>query len=110
MIRLAYVLLWFTVFATPWQRVIQVAGVGTIARIAGLAAFSVGSVAIAASGGLRRPALFHLWALMFVLWSGSTLFWTVDRVATIAHVGSYLQLAGLLWLMWELAPTHERRM
>jgi O-antigen ligase len=106
----AYLLLWITVFSTPWQRVVQIAGVGTIARVAGLAAFAVGTVAIAGHGSLRRPALFHVWAAGYVLWSGMTLFWTLDPDATIARITTYLQLAGLLWLIWELAPTHERRM
>jgi O-antigen ligase len=110
MVELAYWLLWFTVFATPWQRVVQIAGLGTISHGAGLAAFVIGSLAIAAKGSLRRPALFHLWAVGFVVWSGLTLFWTVDRTETIARFGTYLQVAGLLWLIWELAATHERRM
>ena len=42
MTDVADLLTWITVFATPWQQVVQVAGVGTIARLAGLAAFGVG--------------------------------------------------------------------
>jgi O-antigen ligase len=108
--KLAYLLLWITVFATPWQRTVLIDGVGTFARVAGLAAFAVGCVAIAESRGMRRPALFHVWAVGFVVWSGMTLFWTLDTDATVVRFGSYLQVAGLLWLIWELAPTHERRM
>ena len=108
--RLAYVLLWLFVFATPWELVLKIEGVGTISRLVGMAALAVGIAAVLRRGQFRPLTLFHVAALFFVLWGGITIFWTAEPEATVARFWRNVQIVGQLWLIWELAATPERRM
>lgn len=110
MVETAYWFLWFFVFVLPWQNVVQITGVGTISRLAGIVAFVVGLFAVLSTGRLRRPTVFHFWAICFVAWSGLTVFWTLDPRATAVRFSGNLQLMALVWLVWELSQTSERRM
>lgn len=110
MTRVAYLFLWFFVFVTPWEQVVRIDGIGTISRLVGMATLAVAVFAALRSGRLRPPTLFHVWAACFVVWGGITVFWTVDQDATIFRFSRNLQLLSLLWLVWELAGTHERRL
>lgn len=108
--RVAYLLLWLFVFATPWELVLKIQGVGTISRLAGMAALTVGIAAVLRRGRSRPLTVFHVATLCFVLWGGITIFWTVDPEATVARFWRNVQIVGQLWLIWELAATPERRM
>ena len=44
----------------------------------------------------------------FVVWASLSLVWTRDTDMTLSRAGSYLQLAIMVWLIWELALTEVR--
>jgi O-antigen ligase len=109
MIRVAYFLLWCFVFATPWEQVVQVNGIGTISRLVGMATLTVTILAVIRSGRLRPPTLFHVCAVCFVIWGGITVWWSPNQEATLFRFTRNLQMLALLWLVWELAWTREQQ-
>ncbi len=90
------------VFTIPWEKAVWVPSIGSIAHLAGLAAFAVGIPdALRRRHALRRANAALLLAAAFVLWSGATWFWSVDRGATRARLLTFTELLAMLWLIWE---------
>lgn len=105
----AFGLLWLLVFTIPWENAVALPGIGTLNRLIGAAALGGGLVWILVRGRIRTPRLFLLAVSLFVAWSGLTLFWTVDTFESQRRVQTYLQLALMSWLIWELADTEDRQ-
>jgi len=114
MISLAYGALWLFIFAVPWENMIVIPGVGTISKLLGIVALGCALLAAVLSGRLRRWRLFHLAALLFVMWTG----WNTyqggivkvgDALGTLNKFKTYVQLFVVLWITWELAPTLRRQ-
>ena len=110
---IAYVALWIFIFALPWENSIVVAGVGTISRLMGMLALGFAVLAAVMTGRLRSWRLFHVVALLFVVWSGwsmyrQEIYLLGDSMATISKFRTYLQLFLVLWMIWELAPSLHR--
>ncbi|MGH7527656.1 MAG: O-antigen ligase family protein, partial [Gemmatimonadales bacterium] len=113
MISFAYVALWIFIFALPWENMIVITGVGTISRLMGM--FALGGAVLAAmvTGRLRRWRLFHVSALLFVIWSGwniyrGEIYRLADHERTMSKFETYVQLFLVLWMIWELAPSIQR--
>ena len=107
--RAAVFFLWCFVFSLPWDVVIDLPALGSIPRIVGLVASAVGIVYIVARRRFRELTWFHVFAVLFVLWSGVTSFWSIDPAATWTRFITYIQLVVMVWLIWEVAWTSERR-
>lgn len=107
--RVAFALLWSFVFVVPWEEVVQLPAFGSVPRLLGILACTIGSVHILARGAVRRPSGFHLFAILFVLWACLTAFWTLDPESTRQRVLTYLQLLVMMWLIWELAVSPPRQ-
>lgn len=103
--RIAFFALWVLVFSLAWEEMVEVAGVGRISRLIGLAAFGVGILSVLAARQVRSLTRFHIAVALFVCWSAASIYWSVDPAVTYQSALTYLQLALLLWLIWELAPT-----
>ncbi len=106
--RLAWALLCIFVFAVPFEKTIQLAGVGTAAKAIGLAAF-----AAAVPRLLRRrprpPNLALALAALFVAWSALTWTWSLAPAATAARAATFAQLLAMTWLVWELCRTQRQQ-
>src|SRR5918996_609363 len=110
MSRIAFFALWAFAFVIPFELFIRWEEFGTMGRLVGVIAFGVGLVHIVLSGRLRPLGLFHVLTLFFVLWAGLSAFWTLDVAETKERVWTYTQLAFMVWLIWELAPTRDRQL
>src|SRR5919202_706709 len=108
--RLGYLAVCLLVFTIPWENVVLIAGVGTISRLFGFIALGLGVFAVLVSGRLRAPSPFLWLAACFFAFGCLTLFWTIDRDATIQRVWKNIQLMALVWLIWEASGTWARRM
>src|SRR5436309_11691758 len=110
MSQAAFYALWAFVLVLPWDALANLPGLGSIPRIVGLVASAVGVVHILARRRIRPLSLFHVLAVLFVLWTGVSVFWSIDPEATRTVVMTYLQLVVLVWLIWEIAwsPDHQR--
>jgi len=101
--------LWCFVFVLPWDKFIVIPVLGSIPRLVGLVASAVGVVHILAHRRVRPLSWYHVFAVLFVLWSGVSAFWSMDPEATGVRFLTYLQLLVLVWLIWEIAWSPERQ-
>jgi O-antigen ligase len=97
-------LLALLVFTIPWEDQFVVAGLGTLSRGVGMAAFAMGMLAAVASGQIRMPRPVHFVMLLFVMWGCLTSFWTVSDELTLIAIKTYAQLLAMVWLILEFAP------
>lgn len=107
--KIAFFLLWCFIFVLPWDVFSYMPVLGSIPRLVGLAASAAGIVHILARGRVRPLSSFLVFAGLFVIWAGATTFWSIDPDATRARFLTYLQLAVLVWLIWEIAWSPERQ-
>src|SRR4051794_23124399 len=107
MIAIAYAALWVFVFTVPWEDVLVIPGLGAISRLTGMLALGLALLAAVMSGRFRRWHLFHVAALLFVIWAGSSVL--LFGLETIPKkFWTYVQLFLVLWMMWELALSRKR--
>lgn len=105
----AYAALWFFVFSVPWQNVIVIQGLGAVSRLTGMVAMGMALLAALVSGRVRRWHLFHVAALLFVIWAGTgVLVFEMQNIPK--KFWTYLQLLLMLWMIWELAPSRKRQL
>lgn len=107
--RIAFAALWLLVFVLPWELFYTFPGLGTAARLGGMIALGVGLLDVALRGRPRRLGGFHLAIALFVVWAGLSLWWTIHPEGTTIRFKTYAQLALLVWLLWEFAPTPARQ-
>ena len=110
MSRIAFAALWLFAFVIPFELFIRWEEFGTMGRLVGVVAFGIGVVNVVLQGRIRPLALFHVLTIFFVLWAGLSAFWTLDVDETRERVWTYAQLAFMVWLIWELAPTRDRQL
>jgi len=108
MSTVAFAVLCCFTFVVPWEEFITLPVIGSVAHLVGLVASAVGVFHILARRRIRPPSWFHVFAVLFVLWAGVSNFWSIDPEATRSRFLTYLQLAALVWLIWEIAGTPER--
>jgi O-antigen ligase len=109
MIALAYGLLWIFVFSLPWEQLLVLPGVAIIPRVTGGAALGLALLAVVMSGRFRRWHVFHVAALLFWVWAGSTLFFSHSGERLPAKFWTFGQLLLVLWMIWEIAPSERRQ-
>lgn len=107
--RAAYWLTLALVFSMPWEDVVQFPGFGTVAKLVGMLAAGSWGLHVLAKGHVRTPQLYHGLALFFIVWNGLSLLWTVDADATTAQTKTYAQTLVLVFLLWDLVDTPDRR-
>jgi len=101
--KAAFACLWCFVFVLPWDMYTDLPVVGSIPRLVGIVASAVGVLYIVARRRVRPLSWFHVFVVLFVLWAAVTTLWSVDSEATQKRLMTYLQLALLVWLIWETA-------
>ncbi|MCL4782715.1 MAG: O-antigen ligase family protein [Bryobacterales bacterium] len=107
--RVAWLLLCALVFTLPWEKALIVPEVGSISRIAGIAAFAVAVVAVWRRGALRPANIVLLFGALFVAWSLASWNWSMDRAATLTKTTTLAQVWAMLWLIWEFCRSRERQ-
>ena len=92
-------------FAIPWENSIVIGGLGSAARLIGLAAtaFWLGMVLI--KGGFRRIRPIHVAIFLFFTWNIASYFWSRNPERTLVRVQTYLQLFIFILLLWDLYAT-----
>ncbi len=107
MISPAYAALWVFVFVLPWEGIVASTGVSILARFTGVVALGLALLAIVITGQVRRLHLFHVAALLFVVWAGVGLF-MIERPEMPPKFLTYVQLLLAAWMIWELATSAPR--
>ena len=106
---LAHIFTWIFVFAIPWQNMLVFPGLGTISRLLGAGAIAATLLLVVMRGRVRSLTTWHRVALLYFGWVLLSVFWAVSPMASVLkNVLTYLQLALMVWVIWEAAPTHGR--
>ncbi len=102
--RLALWALALFVFSIPSENAVSIPGVGSLTRLLGVFAFSMGAVSLFARGRFRfrAPSLFLIVTALFLVWCVATYFWSVVPQITLGRATTYAQLAVLVWLVHQL--------
>jgi O-antigen ligase len=107
MTTVAYAALWMFVFVVPWEMLVSLPGISIVSRVAGAIAMALTMLAIVIHGRIRRWRIFHVAALLFVIWAGcGAWFFNVGGIPKKLY--TFVQLFFVLWMMWELGSTPKR--
>jgi O-antigen ligase len=107
MITVAYAALWVFVFVVPWEMLVSLPGISIVSRVTGAIALGLTMLAIVIHGRVRRWRIFHVAALLFVIWAGcGAWFFNVGGIPKKLY--TFAQLFFVLWMMWELGSTPKR--
>jgi O-antigen ligase len=99
--RLAFACLWIFVFSMPIEKALQIPGLGTISKLAGLIALGAGVLAVVMQERFRIPGAVQIVLGVFVLWSAVTVRWSISPDWTVERTITYVQLLSLVFLLWE---------
>jgi O-Antigen ligase len=104
--RLAWVLLLVYAFAIPWEYSLDVGPpLGNAARIAGVLLLIIAIPAVFENGRIRTPGALQWMVLAFYLFFCCSLFWTLDKPATLEKMRGFFQEMMVVWLVWEFADS-----
>ena len=103
--KFAFVLSLAFIFVVPWEGVIEFPGLGTAAKIIGLATGASWVAAVVVTNQFRKPRPFHIMVCLFVLWNALSLFWSADPSRTLAQVRTWVQVLGMVLILWDLYDT-----
>jgi O-antigen ligase len=106
--RSAFLFLWLLVFSVPWEDSILLPGFGTAARLIGVVAFGFGVLGIVERGYMKWPSPGFVLLTVFVAWSAATYFWSINPEATAVRIGTYCQLLGLAFLIFQFCSDGQR--
>jgi O-antigen ligase len=104
------VTLWLSIaliFFIPCENVISIGSLGTVGKATGLLVAAFWVLTVLATGRFRKPHLFHVALGLFLLWNAVSIFWSVDVDRTVERMVTYLQLACLVYLLWDLYTSPE---
>lgn len=109
MTKFAYAGLWIFIFSVPWERIIVLPGLSIVTRATGGLALALTALAVVVTGRFRRWRVFHVAALLFVVWTGIGV-WVLQAWEIPAKFYTFAQLFLVVWMIWELAATAARQM
>ena len=103
---IAYWLSLVLIFMIPWENVNSLGSTeATWARAVGLLVGAFWVFTVIVTGEFRNPHPFHLAVYLFLLWNVISAFWSVDVDRTVDRIQTYLQLAVLVFILWDLYTT-----
>jgi len=102
---IAYCLSLILIFTIPWETVVENPALGSVSRMVGLAAAAFWLVTVIVTGRLRLPSLLHMTLFLFLLWNAVSVFWSADADRTIEHLGTWIQLFVMIYILWDLYTT-----
>ena len=112
---LAYIFSWLFVFAVPWENVVIFPGVGTVGKVAGIAAFGVTVVGVLLTAKVRKLASYHWVAFAYLCWVILSAFWGVNTYCSPVYgcpvrimINKYILVLTMVWVLWEATPTRSR--
>ena len=103
----AFVLSLLFIFTLPWEEMILLGGFGTVGRLVGVILATLWAATVVLTNEIRKPRVFHAVFGLFVLWQLLSVFWTVDADETMRRLPAYVQLIGMVYIIWDLYRTPE---
>jgi len=102
--RLAFLALWLLVFSIPFANMFVFEWGATITRVIGMTAFSIGALAVVATGKIRRLKASHFIIAAFVAWAIASYFWSLAPSLTLQRIWTCVQLFAMVWVIWQFSP------
>jgi O-antigen ligase len=105
---LAYATVWCFVFSLPWEGLIRLSGTAAVTRATGAVALVFTIISVVMAGRFRRLHPLHLAAFAFMAAV------TINQLMFHYHEAipnkfwTFVRLASVLWIIWELAPSFTR--
>jgi O-antigen ligase len=99
------ILLWLTlilIFSIPWEDMISLPLIGSLARLAGIIVFGFWMLKIIISGHVRKLHFFHVILYFFVLWNFASIFWTFGFDETKTRIITFFQLFFMTLIFWDV--------
>jgi exopolysaccharide production protein ExoQ len=93
------------IFMIPWEGVIRIPGLGTGAKVIGLAAGGCWLALITMTGRVRTPDPFLVLTTVFVVWVGASVWWSTDTLESARHVVTWVQSLALVYVIWDIFRT-----
>jgi O-antigen ligase len=90
------------VFSVPWENAIQIGHIGRASKALGYLTVLVWGLGVLAHKRLRKPDSLQKAFLLFLIWNGLTLYWSLDQASTLSAFVTYTEMFGLLLLFWDL--------
>lgn len=106
--RAAYWAAVLFIFTVPWEVAIRVGAVGRVSRAVGLLVAGLWALSVIMRGHSRPLDRFVKAYFLLVLWSGLTMFWTIDVHATLGGFITYVQILGMVLVVLDLFETERR--
>jgi O-antigen ligase len=104
---IAFTLSLVLIFMIPWEGMVRLSGFGNASKLFGLAVAGFWVMTVVINGRLRRPGLFHIMVCIFVVWNALSLLWSADIDRTMTHVMTWIQLLGMVFILWDLYMTRS---
>jgi O-antigen ligase len=101
--KVTFFLICVFVFSLPFEVAVSFESLGTISRLIGLGAALLGVLTVIYEGRFRKPGVVLWLSFAFVMLTAISFLWTTDYEATLDRVPTYVQLLGLVWMLWEFA-------
>jgi O-antigen ligase len=101
-------LLWTFIFCVPWEEQVPLPGGVAMSHFVGMAAGAAGVLSCLLKKTMRKLSLLHYVLAALVVWSALTYNWSIAPELTAVKAWSSVQLALMVWLIWEFAPSDER--
>jgi O-antigen ligase len=95
------------IFTIPWETAITFGAMGTLTRLIGLGLAGLWAISVLVKGGIRKLGFFQIVVFFFMLYNVASIFWTINFDLTITRVYTFLQLAMLSWILWDLFTNSE---
>jgi O-antigen ligase len=106
--RVAFVVLWLFVCSFPIEKGIVIPGLGSISRLLGAAALGAGLVAVLVDARIRAFHPLHAVMAALASWTALTIRWSLAPEAGAEKLTTFIQLLGVVWLVWEFCPSRRR--
>jgi len=105
--RIVYWLSLVLIFTIAWEGLVRFPGLGTLAKLIGLALAFCWLATVAATGRFRRPDPFLFATFIFVLWTALSVFWSAAPRESIRLVFTWVQSFGLVLILWDVFRTRS---
>lgn len=103
--KIAYYTSLTIIFVIPWENLIDIPGVGTVSKIAGLLVAAIWVASALNERRFRKPSFFHLIFLLFIIWNILSIYWSVDIDKTLSRIQTYVQIGILVFIIWDIYTT-----
>lgn len=105
--RLAFFFLWCFIFTIPWENVVVLPQIGTLAHLIGYITFGIGILALLDTGRLRASSTTWMLIVLFAFWRTASYFWTAAPDLTLIEIQTVWQMVAMVWLLEQLANTRQ---